>query len=217
MFIENLWRIGLLLSFGAVVTLIHNLGTVFACLCSRVRVEKIAIFYGSPLVTFQSRLCPVLVGCIPTGGYISLDMEQFPKRSLFTRWLVVLAGPLAVLLTAVICLGITDATAHFASAFSQIVKGALAPVSHGKELIGLFFSQAQQSAILGYGILAAKCAALNMLPITAMPGGRLLTELTAKRENSVLAKVLNIVGLLCAFPLFLSWTIALVSFFRHGA
>jgi hypothetical protein len=142
-------------------------------------------------------------------------MEQFPQRSLLTRWLVVLAGPLAILLTALICIRPDGAMSHFVSAFPQLLKGAIAPLSYARELIDQFFSQAQQSVITGYGILAAKYTAFNMVPLAMLPGGRLLLEISPKREQGPIAKEFLVFSILIGLLLFSCWTIALINYFRR--
>jgi membrane-associated protease RseP (regulator of RpoE activity) len=217
MFVENLCRILLLAGFVAICTLVYNLGTVGVCIAYGIRLEKVALFYGAPVFSFQTRLCSFVVGYIPTGGSVSFDMNEFAKRSLRTRWIVVLAGPLAVFLSAAICLGVDGAVAHFFYAYHQLFRGTAAPLSYGRELVAAFFSETARSIFVGYGILAAKLAALNMLPVPPMAGGRLLTELTEKRGTGKLAEYITCLFAICFLPVIVCWFVALVSFLRHGA
>ena len=215
MFIENLWRIGLLLIFAMVLGVVGNLGTVVACLSAGIKIEKVALGIGAPIFTLKTRVFPIIIGCVPTGGYVQQDMEQYRKRSLRVRWLIVLSGPIAVLVSAALCLGFGGAAAHFVSAYPQFAKGTLHPLTYGRDLFVMFFVKAQINPVAAYGILAAKVIALNMLPFPVATGGRLLSEAVENRENSKAAKYLSHLATAIALPLFVSWTIAFVSFLRH--
>ena len=67
-----------------------------ACLLLRVKFTKIAVFYGKPVITIDTRFGPVCFGYIPTGGYIQLDMDAFPFEPRLKRAAVALSGPAAI-------------------------------------------------------------------------------------------------------------------------
>jgi membrane-associated protease RseP (regulator of RpoE activity) len=215
MFFEFLSRIGLVILFGTILVSVSNAGTVFACWIMDVRMEKIAVFFGKPVFTIQTRLCPLTIGYIPTGGFVGLDMALFPKKPLSSRCIVTLAGPFAVFVSSLICLGFPHTSASFASAFPQLGESVLSPLSYGKGLIAVFLANAQASPIAGYGILAAKSAALNFLPLPAMPGGRLLIELTEKRDASPLAKLINYLGSLIGIVIVVILVAAVIGYLFH--
>jgi membrane-associated protease RseP (regulator of RpoE activity) len=205
--------IALLLAFVAVLVFVHNLGTAIACVLLSIKVEKIAFFYGKPIVTFETTLCSVCIGWIPLGGYVTPNQEQLPKRGLFARWSVVLAGPVATFLSAAICIRYDGAVAQFISAYAQIWQGALAPRSEGSRLVARFFETVQTSPISGYGVVAAKCAAMNLLPIPSLAGGHILTELLRNRLNSRMVNGINTVCALGLYAILGCWIIAMVSYF----
>ena len=127
-----------------------------------------------------------------------------------------LSGTGVMFLSASVCLGLAETAAQFISAYPQFVKGTLHPIAYGSELIGLFILKAQTSPVEGYGILAAKLVALNMVPLPGATGGRLLIEVCCrKRGESIVAKALNILGTAIALPVFVCWAFAFVSFLRH--
>jgi membrane-associated protease RseP (regulator of RpoE activity) len=206
-------RIGLLILFGAIVVCVSNFGMVVACWLGGIRVKGIALFAGKPVFTFKTRFGPILIGYIPTGGYVQLDMDEFPKKDRAIRCLVNLAGPIAIFITSIICLGFLHAIASFASAYSQFAGIAFAPFSYGKGLIGAYLAHAQTAPIAGYGILAAKNVALSLLPLPGVAGGRLLIELTKKRDESRLAKSITTVGSLIAVGVFVFWAVLTIRFF----
>jgi acetoacetate decarboxylase len=86
-------------------------------------------------------------------------------------------------------------------------------MTYGKSLIGGYLAHAQAAPIAGYGILAAKNAALSLLPLPAISGGRLLLELTKKRDDSRLAKLITLIGTLFALAVFISLAVAMFNYF----
>src|ERR1051325_10377928 len=97
-------QIGLILLFATVLVFVWSAATVAACALMHIKIDKIAIFFGKPVFIFQTPLCPLHIGYIPTGAYVSRDMAAFATRSLYVRWLMIAAGPLAVVLSAAACL-----------------------------------------------------------------------------------------------------------------
>jgi membrane-associated protease RseP (regulator of RpoE activity) len=210
-----LHQILLLFSLQMALVLVHQAACVIACLTTHICVERIGILFGKPVAVLQTRLCPVAIGWVPYGGYVRFDNEEFARRPLLTRWLVMCSAPLATLISACVFLRYDVAALHFTEAYIQIIQGTLAPFEHGVPLIRAFFAKATQSGLAGYGILAAKSAAFSLLPIPSLPGGRLLTEIPDARENSVLGRVVTIIGLCMAALISVSWSIAFVSYLFH--
>jgi regulator of sigma E protease len=186
---------------------------VVACQLLGVKVKRIAVFFGKPVFIFKTRFGLVLIGYIPAGGYIRIDTNKFSKKSLLVRCLVNLAGPAAILFTAFICLGIPQTMASFLSAYSQFAGIILSPLLYGKGFIGGYLAHAQSAPITGFGILAAKNVALSLLPMPGLAGGRLLIELTEKRDESRLAKLFTTVGSLVAVGVVIYMAVVTISYF----
>ena len=208
-------QIGQLLLFGAVLVSLWAAATVAVCALTRIKLKKITIFVGKPVFTFQTPLCPLCIGYIPTTAYVSHDTDDFVTHPLPVRWLMILAGPLAVVLSAVACLGAQETAAQMHSALAQLSQGALHPLTRGASLVARFFELAHHSLIAGYGTLAAKSATLYILPIPAMPLGQMLIDLLPNRHEHRLVKVLSPILAFLLFPLFISWAIALISHLCH--
>ncbi len=205
----------ILLGFIFALTLIHVAGTVIACLACRIRVDGVNIFYGKPITTIKMPLCPVAIGWQPCGGSVSFDVEDFDKRPFLIRCIVILSGVLAVLLAAGVCSRIDVALSEFGSGFIQIVLGAVAPFERGTPLVRAFFQQADESLLLGGGLLAAKFAAFNLLPIPPLTGGRVLTEIPRNRRNGGPWLWCNVLGACLSFVIILCWLAALVNYWRQ--
>ena len=211
-------HIGLLLFFSIVFLIVHSAGTLTACALTGVKVEKIVLFFGKPVFTFQTHFCPICIGYIPTGGYISHDMQSFPNRPLLVRGFVALAGLLAVSLSAVICLNIGHAAISFIATYPQLVKGTLAPRSFGSDLFASFFAKARISLFLGYGTLAAKYVAIiTMLQVPGGVMGQLVLQLAKKRHEDKLITIYSLFTTLfttlVTLPILICWAIALVNYF----
>src|SRR5579862_5686635 len=132
--LHTLLPLWLVLFCATIITAVFNLGTVAVCLLAGVKYTRIAIFYGKPVISMPTRLGLVVFGYLPFGGYIQLDMETFPLASRWKRTAVALSGPLALLLSSLICLGVYRAYWSSAVTYHQMFEFVLAPVSKGKEL-----------------------------------------------------------------------------------
>lgn len=116
----------------------------------------------------------MVFGYLPMGGYIQLDMDAFPHAPRWKRVAVALSGPITLLLSSLICLGIYRAGWSFAATYHQMFELVISPVSKGKEYFHLFTDLAQAHPIAGYGVLAAKAGMLNLLPLPTLAGGQSL-------------------------------------------
>lgn len=211
--LHTLLPLWLVLFCATIITAVFNLGTVAVCLLTRVKYTRVAIFYGKPVISIPTRIGLVVFGYLPFGGYIQLDMEAFPLANRWKRAAVALSGPLALLLSSLICLGIYRAYWSSVVTYHQIFEFVLAPASKGKELFHHFVALVQVRPITGYGVLAAKAGMLNLLPLPALAGGRLLVELSRKRDASGIAKVVNYVGSLTAISIFVWLGILVMKWF----
>ena len=85
-------------------------------------------------------------------------------------------------------------------------------MSKGKEFFHHLLTLVLAHPVIGYGVLAAKAGMLNLLPLPALAGGRLLVELSPKRDASGLAKAFNYLGSIFYFSV-LAWFLYLL--IRH--
>jgi hypothetical protein len=206
-------QIALLLLFAIVLVFLRLAATAVVCALTRIKLDKIAIFYGKPVFTFQTPLCPLHVGSITTGAYVSCDTADFPTHPLYARWLMVATGPIAVALSAAACLGVHETVAQMSTALSQLSQGALHPITRGAHFVLRFLDLARHAPVTGYGVFAAKCATLNVLPIPGMPLGDMLIQLFPKRGNTHLMAALRTIGAVLLLPCYISWGIAVATYF----
>ena len=204
----------LILLCGTIIAAVFNLGTVAVCLLTGVKYARIAIFYGKPVITIPTRFGPVVLAiCLwrihSVGhGFISLA----PR---WKRVAVALSGPFTLLLTSLICLGLSRAGLGFVATYHQMFELVLAPVSKGKDFFHHFVALVQAHPVTGYGVLAAKAGMLNLLPLPALAGGRLLVELSAKRDTSRIAKCSTTLAVCSHSPACLV-SLLLIKHYFHG-
>lgn len=212
---EFISRIGLLILLCTIQVFVFTAGTAVVCLMAGVKLTNIQIFFGKPVFIIPTRFAPVYIGYIPAGGGVTLDMDEFPRKPRSTRCLVAIAGPIAVLLSSLICLGPTHCWLSFVSTYSQIVQFVIAPFSDGKELISHFLLNAQLAPVKGYGIFAAKIVALYFIPMPSMPGVRLLLDMTNMSHSPIALRVSNYVQSIVAVCV-VGWIIVVtVRYFLH--
>ncbi|MFM9925304.1 site-2 protease family protein [Variovorax sp. H27-G14] len=136
--------------------------------------------------------------------------DAFDHQPRAVRVLLPLCG-IAALAAVAFALHPGSAGASLANGFVQIVSGGLAPLSIAQQLI----NGATRVASLGFlpllGMLAAKCAALNLLPLASMGGGQALLALLdpAPRETPPWKAWLLQASVWLLLALALSWAVAI--------
>lgn len=159
--------IAISLAFG---TTVHLLGYIFVALAAGLNINEVQLAFGKPLFCFRFGVLPVKVGYLPWGGSVRID--DIERRSAGLRFLLHVAGPLAVMCLTGVCIGYDRAAVELASGFRQIIQGALAPLTAGEHLVGRFFGLVESAPFLEtIGVLTAKIAAFNLLPLPPNSGG----------------------------------------------
>jgi hypothetical protein len=134
------------------------------------------------------RIGKLNIGAIPINGSVRMasvfehkdqfdDALYFEHQPRVARAAIALAGAVGMLL---IALGVRGAAGwqSFLNAFEQIISGALAPNTRGVELIaGYLRVGASEGPLVAIGVLLAKIAAFNLLPLPWMAGGATLIHL----------------------------------------
>jgi membrane-associated protease RseP (regulator of RpoE activity) len=204
--------------------------------------EEVSFGFGP--ACFQSRIGRVQFrfGLIPLGGYARFNGDQEPAKSqeeiLFAadmeplgfndlhplrRVAVVASGCLALVVLAAFCLGPSHSVRSVARGFAQLVP--FAPwtpswVPEGRELasrcIALFRIGPYRIAL---GVLAAKIAAANLLPLPSFNGGAIILTLLQWRRGlpEKIVDGVTTLGTLCALCLMIYWSFQiLLALIRPG-
>jgi membrane-associated protease RseP (regulator of RpoE activity) len=159
--------------------------------------EEVSWFYGPPYIRFRIGQVNCRFGLIPFGGYARFKGEQTPRKAMeeplfaadleppgfndlhpLRRAATMASGCLALLILAVGCVGVRRAVLSLARGFVQAVP--FAPwtpdwVPTGRELAGHVLSLFQTAPFgIVLGVLAAKLAAFNLLPVPPLNGGHIV-------------------------------------------
>ena len=143
---------------------------------AQVRVLACRLFNGRSVAGFRMGGISFELGWVPVGTSVTFDVPTFWLRPMWMRVGVTLAGPLALLLCAVTLLGPRAAWHQFLAGFVQLPLGALHPLSAAPELIARSHAVFLTSVPAAAGILAAKLAALELLPLGGVATAQMLLE-----------------------------------------
>lgn len=137
--------------------------------------------------------------------------EEFHAKPLFVQALMNLSGPVSMVLIAACFLGPSEGMSSLSRGFAQVFQGAWSPFEVGAPLIqGFLDLVARGGALSAAGILSAKLAALNLLPIPMLAGGQVLALLLVGRRTPPLLIYAQWLGLLLLVIVYTAWGIALV-------
>lgn len=194
--------------------------------CARmfgVTLRRIVCGYGPEL--FQSGIFQVRL--FPGGGHVKLKdsrdeelsgedlKDAFDHQPAIVQAAIPLAGPLVLVLVSFDILGVPGWDA-FTSGFGQIFAGALQPLSEGQALLGSFASALRDQSVLAVlGLLCAKVAAFNALPIPVLNGGQALMAL-AGIKGAFHARLQQL-GVLALLAVYAGWLAALASYIVRSA
>jgi len=200
--LKPVWTLMLIIVMIWIAAAFHQIGTVFALKLSGIKIKKISVFYGKPIFKIKVRGISFEIGYLPTGGSIEIDDEKYAALRSFMRILIHLSGPTLVLVSATLILGSGAAFQEFINGFAQIVRGSLSPIVVGSRIMASFLVVLHTKPMLvSAAILATKFAAINLLPIPYLNGGKILTEIIpAFRKIWVMT-----LGLLASMCIVLTW------------
>ncbi|TAL13680.1 MAG: hypothetical protein EPO01_20780 [Aquabacterium sp.] len=146
------------------------------------RFSVLSIGFGPALLD----LGRLRIALLPLGGYVGFDDLQQPgeqgakppstldRLPLAQRLAVALSGCAVLVLLACACLGLEGLRA-FAAGPGQILWGALTPLGDGPRLLAQADSELRTaSPVQVLGLVAAKLAAFNILPLPMCNGGAAL-------------------------------------------
>lgn len=202
--------------------LVHAAAMVGSGTLSGIVVRRVRFGVGPTVVRVgRLELAPLPLGCAVQfkDGRAELmddgdEQGDFERSPAMVRLLISLSGCLALLGMALLTLG-PSGFAVFLSGFKDFVVLALTPFSDGQAVLTEGFGLARHSDFSQIvGLIAAKLAALNLLPFMGSNGSAalavVLRRLVPEREPS--ASLMNLWGLTSVL-LALCWLAALGYFF----
>lgn len=186
--------------------LAHEFGHFMAARRANVPVKIFSVGFGPRLWGVNRRGTEFRLSLVPLGGYVLPEIEneiEFYKIPVKSRAVMALGGPLANVLLGVLCFAVINTvvsgfsiTGILLKPFSQTVfmlQQMLAAIplmfSQPDQLSGVVGIAAQGGQFIGYSfikglqflaLISLNLALINMLPIPAMDGGKLLLYLMEK-------------------------------------
>lgn len=190
------------------------------------RIRTIRLGFGPELVRVSLLGFDVAFGPLPFGGYVQFwrtDDEEQPLEGMpyfdelpgYRRALTQLAGPLSLFLLACI-VTLSIAWRPVVSGWIDYVSGALAPRTRGVSLLVEAMTAIRtQPALSLLGLICAKLAAWNLLPIPSLNGGSAIVDLCLPSDEGGkrIAGLLSVVGMLILMAASIAWFVALWIFF----
>jgi membrane-associated protease RseP (regulator of RpoE activity) len=187
-------------------------------------VYEVSFGMGWRLLHFHVLDFPITLRALPLGGFARFEpdddpdhLESPPGRAFagfhpLGRVAVYASGGAALLSLSVLLLG-GEAMGAFLRGFGQCLGGALSPRSEGRADIALATGLLLQSPRVAVGVLAAKIAAFNLLPMPALNGFDIVRTLVLwKRRPPESLNPWQSVGALLVLALLVGWTVAAAAF-----
>ncbi|MFZ5644839.1 MAG: site-2 protease family protein [Bacillota bacterium] len=192
--------------------LIHELGHFIAARRANIPIRIFSVGFGPRILGFTRGGTEYRLSLIPLGGYVLPDIEDegdFFRISVRSRIIMALGGPLANIALGVVCIAWINAAVNgfslagvFVKPFSQAVfllyqmvaaipllfsqpdqlSGVVGIVAQGGQFIGASLLRGLQFMAL----ISLNLAIINMLPIPAMDGGKILLYLMEKIHPALL-------------------------------
>jgi membrane-associated protease RseP (regulator of RpoE activity) len=144
--------------------------------------------------------------------------ETYNAQPRWQRAAVNLAMPLATLLLAIALIGPSAATASFTRGFEQLTVGLFRGQTYRVDAFARLFALiSEQKYAVALAAIAAKLAALNLLPLPIFNGGIALCEILGILQRRRLATRLQVIGLMAMLAMFAIWLFALGAYLLTGS
>jgi membrane-associated protease RseP (regulator of RpoE activity) len=171
-----------------------------------VPVQEVTLFYGNAWLRFRHRGVDYRIGWIPLGGVVRFQSHRAgsvdPEKVLFAadldppglndlhpleRAFIAASGCLTLIALSVLCLGPLAGVRSVGRGFVQLIPFAPwtpAWVPSGKDLVSRFLALLRSGPFrVALGVLAAKVAALNLLPLPPFNGGVIVLTLLGWKKG----------------------------------
>lgn len=190
--------------------------------------KQVSLGFGPTVRRFRVRGAEVLLKLLPLGGYVQFwrsdddpaappGVVHFDRLPGYRRALAQLAGPLA-LLAAAAAFARSSPWIPAVNGARDLLRGALSPASTGADLVAEAVLAVRATPPCAFlGLLFAKLAAWNLLPLPSLNGGAALLDLTVpsgERGNRARA-IAAAAGVVVSLAAFVAWIVAIVTWLRR--
>ena len=211
------WHVSALLTFlvGLVICVaVYALGTILTALVFRLPIQEVGLFHGPSLFQFQVGDTTVRINCLPFAAYVRLKNESYYTASLVAQICLNLLGHGTVFVLAAVCLGWEPAVQSFVAAFEQILRGAIHPLSEGRDYVNAAIAFLGDHGFReGLGATGAKLFSINVIPLPPLSGGMALIavfESAVTISESTRGRV-YLIGFLILLTGIISWIVAVLA------
>lgn len=178
-----------------------------------IRSTELNIFIGPTLIEKSVRGRIYRLRLVPAGCSLNFRPEDVKTAGLLSTLTMTAAGWASLLLISLICLSAQTAFESIANGFSQVILGAIFPLTTGQELLAKVHEVTiSQSFVAVLGMTAAKECAFNSLPLPTLSGGQLILAVWrtgfSPSEKSLITA--SYVGFLFTVALMIGWIIAVI-------
>ncbi|WP_068268194.1 site-2 protease family protein [Caviibacter abscessus] len=173
-----------------IVILLHELGHFLTAKYFGLNIREFSIGMGPKIWSYGIYKLRLL----PLGGYVSIEDEEFDKITNLKKLIILKAGIFMNILTCFICMGLLNISKVFVNFYNLIYltfKGLILIFSKGASmsdfvgpvglpiLVGNIVNNAgyYKGIIVFTAIISLNLAIMNLLPIPALDGGRILFTL----------------------------------------
>ncbi|MCL6479278.1 MAG: site-2 protease family protein [Peptococcaceae bacterium] len=186
--------------------LVHELGHFIAARRASVPIRVFSVGFGPGICGFKKGKTEYRLSLIPLGGYVLPDIEDekdFFAIPVKNRTIMAVGGPLANIILSILCFAVINTAVNGFSMAGVFLKPvalaalmlyqmfAVMPLlfSHPDQLSGVVGIVAQGGQFIGVSLLnglqflaliSLNVAIINMLPIPALDGGKILLYLMEK-------------------------------------
>lgn len=199
-------------------TALHVLAMASAGWGAGVKIKEISVGMGPALWRHKIFVLKLL----PLNGYVKFieanELEEddtdlplaFDQQPAIQRILIILAGSAALMMLALVLQG-EGALQDFMAFPAQYVMGALSPVELGPALLQDAYRLIQTASFTSLlGIVAAKLAALQLLPLVGSNGSMIIIILAQRWGlNKLVPDFFSKIFVLLSIACFFSWCLAI--------
>lgn len=195
----------LIISF---LILIHELGHFFGAKITGIPVERLSIGFGPKLFSFNKNETEYCICAVPLGGYVLplvKNEDAYFNLPLKSRLIMTLFGPLANIMTVIVLFGLSNTIQNGFNFAGILIKPFAQTLSTSVNMLlvlpKIFYQPEHLSGIIGIvsiggkvisnGILSIlnfiiimslNLAVINLLPIPALDGGKIVLLLLEKLD-----------------------------------
>lgn len=192
---------------------IHVTGLALGAILTRQKIEEIAYFHGPTIWRLRIGNVPVLLGCIPIGGYVKTAGDYYASAGSLARAVSMVVGCALLLGSAVLAVGFESAVRSFVNGYWQVPLGALMPWGRGASFARQAITFAgQHDFVTVFGHTAAVILASQLLPIPSFNGGDIVLNILQPllRFDEQTRYRFALIGTLVGMLMMLSWGVAFV-------